>query len=144
LSIPEGLNQQAFCETLSLPILSDHARQTTRQQLFSQKLNSPAHLSEETWQSIGLLNRLLKRLLKTSVQNACSNVYSKTPAQVQLQNRPSRRHNSIPPKMHDVFAVPIFFIVFRETVETGIVISVLLSFLSSHWDPVRMWCCTRS
>lgn len=35
----------------------------------------------------------------------------------------------------DVFAVPIFFIVFRETIETGIVISVLLSFLRQQLGP---------
>ena len=29
----------------------------------------------------------------------------------------------------NVFAVPVFFIVFRETIETGIIISVLLAFL---------------
>ena len=37
--------------------------------------------------------------------------------------------------MPNVFAVPIFFIVFRETIETGIVISVLLSFLKQQLGP---------
>jgi high-affinity iron transporter len=37
--------------------------------------------------------------------------------------------------MYNVFAVPIFFIVFRETIETGIVISVLLSFLKQQLGP---------
>lgn len=31
--------------------------------------------------------------------------------------------------MPNVFAVPIFFIVFRETLETSVIVSVLLSFL---------------
>lgn len=42
--------------------------------------------------------------------------------------------------MVNVFAVPVFFIVFRETLETVIVVSVLLSFLKqqigSQEDPV--------
>jgi hypothetical protein len=37
--------------------------------------------------------------------------------------------------MPNAFAVPIFFIVFRETIETGIVISVLLSFLKQQLGP---------
>ncbi|KAK4960853.1 high-affinity iron permease [Elasticomyces elasticus] len=37
--------------------------------------------------------------------------------------------------MVNVFAVPIFFIVFRETVETGIIVSVLLSFLKQQLGP---------
>jgi high-affinity iron transporter len=37
--------------------------------------------------------------------------------------------------MPNVFAVPIFFIVFRETIETGIVVSVLLSFLRQQLGP---------
>ncbi|OCT50135.1 Plasma membrane iron permease [Cladophialophora carrionii] len=37
--------------------------------------------------------------------------------------------------MPDVFAVPVFFIVFRETLETTIVVSVLLSFLKQQLGP---------
>jgi len=37
--------------------------------------------------------------------------------------------------MPNVFAVPVFFIVFRETIETGIIISVLLSFLKQQLGP---------
>src|SRR5271163_5316562 len=39
--------------------------------------------------------------------------------------------------MPNVFAIPIFFIVFRETVETGIVISVLLSFVTQQLSPAQ-------
>lgn len=39
--------------------------------------------------------------------------------------------------MPEVFAVPVFFIVFRETLETTIVISVLLSFLKQQLGPDR-------
>jgi len=39
--------------------------------------------------------------------------------------------------MVNVFAVPIFFIVFRETLETVIVVSVLLSFLKQQLGPER-------
>ncbi|KIX07945.1 uncharacterized protein Z518_02599 [Rhinocladiella mackenziei CBS 650.93] len=39
--------------------------------------------------------------------------------------------------MPDVFAVPVFFIVFRETLETVIVVSVLLSFLKQQLVPDR-------
>ena len=39
--------------------------------------------------------------------------------------------------MPEVFAVPIFFIVFRETLETTIVVSVLLSFLKQQLGPDR-------
>ena len=34
----------------------------------------------------------------------------------------------------NVFAVPVFFIVFRETIETAIIISVLLAFLKQTLD----------
>lgn len=37
--------------------------------------------------------------------------------------------------MGDVFAVPVFFIVFRETLETTVVVSVLLSFLKQQVGP---------
>jgi high-affinity Fe2+/Pb2+ permease len=37
--------------------------------------------------------------------------------------------------MPEVFAVPVFFIVFRETLETTIVVSVLLSFLKQQLGP---------
>ncbi|EXJ87322.1 high-affinity iron transporter [Capronia epimyces CBS 606.96] len=39
--------------------------------------------------------------------------------------------------MPDIFAVPVFFIVFRETLETSIVVSVLLSFLKQQLGPER-------
>ena len=35
-------------------------------------------------------------------------------------------------KMVNVFAVPVFFIVFREVTETSIVVSVLLAFLKQQ------------
>lgn len=35
----------------------------------------------------------------------------------------------------DLFYVPIFFIIFRETTEAAIIVSVLLSFLSRIFDP---------
>lgn len=35
-------------------------------------------------------------------------------------------------KMPNVFYVPIFFIVFRETIETSIVVSILLTFLKQQ------------
>jgi high-affinity iron transporter len=34
----------------------------------------------------------------------------------------------------NVFAVPIFFVIFRETLETMIIISVLLAFLKQTLD----------
>lgn len=34
----------------------------------------------------------------------------------------------------DVFAVPVFFVVFRETLETVIIVSVLLAFLKQTLD----------
>jgi high-affinity iron transporter len=37
--------------------------------------------------------------------------------------------------MVQVFAVPVFFIVFRETLETGIIVSVLLAFLKQQLGP---------
>lgn len=37
--------------------------------------------------------------------------------------------------MIDVFAVPVFFIVFRETLETSIVVSVLLAFVKQQLGP---------
>lgn len=37
--------------------------------------------------------------------------------------------------MVNVFAVPVFFIVFRETTETSIIVSVLLAFLKQHIGP---------
>lgn len=37
--------------------------------------------------------------------------------------------------MVQVFAVPIFFIVFRETLETSIVVSVLLAFIKQQLGP---------
>lgn len=37
--------------------------------------------------------------------------------------------------MVNVFAVPVFFILFRETVETVIIVSVLLSFLKQQLGP---------
>lgn len=37
--------------------------------------------------------------------------------------------------MPNVFAIPIFFIVFRETLETSIIVSVLLSFLDQELGP---------
>lgn len=39
------------------------------------------------------------------------------------------------PKMVNVFAVPVFFIVFRESIETVIIVSVLLSFLKQQLGP---------
>jgi high-affinity iron transporter len=36
--------------------------------------------------------------------------------------------------MPDVFAVPVFLIVFRETLETVIIVSVLLAFLKQTLD----------
>lgn len=39
--------------------------------------------------------------------------------------------------MVNVFAPPIFFIVFRETLETVIIVSVLLSFLKQQLGPDR-------
>lgn len=38
-------------------------------------------------------------------------------------------------KMADVFAVPVFFIVFRETLETSLVVSILLAFLQKQVGP---------
>ena len=37
--------------------------------------------------------------------------------------------------MADVFAVPVFFIVFRETLETSLVVSILLAFLRQQIGP---------
>jgi high-affinity Fe2+/Pb2+ permease len=37
--------------------------------------------------------------------------------------------------MVNVFAVPVFFIVFRETLETGLVVSILLAFLKQQIGP---------
>lgn len=37
--------------------------------------------------------------------------------------------------MVNVFAVPVFFIVFRESIETVIIVSVLLSFLKQQLGP---------
>lgn len=37
--------------------------------------------------------------------------------------------------MANVFAVPVFFIVFRETVETSLVVSILLAFLKQQMGP---------
>lgn len=37
--------------------------------------------------------------------------------------------------MVNVFAVPVFFIVFRETTETSIIVSVLLAFLKQQLGP---------
>jgi high-affinity iron transporter len=37
--------------------------------------------------------------------------------------------------MVQVFAVPIFFVVFRETLETSIVVSVLLAFIKQQLGP---------
>jgi len=37
--------------------------------------------------------------------------------------------------MVDVFAVPVFFIVFRETLETSLVVSILLAFLKQQIGP---------
>lgn len=37
--------------------------------------------------------------------------------------------------MADVFAVPVFFIVFRETLETSLVVSILLAFLKQQLGP---------
>lgn len=34
----------------------------------------------------------------------------------------------------NVFAVPVFFVVFRETLETAIIVSVLLAFLKQTLD----------
>lgn len=39
--------------------------------------------------------------------------------------------------MVNVFAVPVFFIVFRETLETTIIVSVLLAFLKQQLGPDR-------
>lgn len=39
--------------------------------------------------------------------------------------------------MVNAFAVPVFFIVFRETLETSIIVSVLLSFLKQQLGPDR-------
>lgn len=47
-------------------------------------------------------------------------------------------HANLPPPNHSmtaqVFAVPVFFVVFRETIETVIVVSVLLAFLKQTLD----------
>ena len=37
--------------------------------------------------------------------------------------------------MVQVFAVPIFFVLFRETLETSIVVSVLLAFIKQQLGP---------
>ena len=37
--------------------------------------------------------------------------------------------------MVNVFAVPVFFIVFRETTETSIIVSVLLAFIRQQIGP---------
>jgi high-affinity iron transporter len=37
--------------------------------------------------------------------------------------------------MVNVFAAPVFFIVFRETLETVIIVSILLAFLKQTLDP---------
>lgn len=37
--------------------------------------------------------------------------------------------------MVNVFAIPVFFIVFRETTETSIIVSVLLAFLKQQIGP---------
>jgi high-affinity iron transporter len=34
----------------------------------------------------------------------------------------------------NVFAVPVFFVVFRETLETAVIVSVLLAFLKQTLD----------
>lgn len=39
--------------------------------------------------------------------------------------------------MVNVFAVPVFFIVFREAIETVIIVSVLLSFLKQQLGPEK-------
>ena len=36
--------------------------------------------------------------------------------------------------MPDVFAVPVFLVVFRETLEAAIIVSVLLAFLKQSLD----------
>lgn len=37
--------------------------------------------------------------------------------------------------MVNVFAIPVFFIVFRETTETSIIVAVLLAFLKQQIGP---------
>lgn len=37
--------------------------------------------------------------------------------------------------MASIFALPVFFIVFRETVETSLVVSILLAFLKQQIGP---------
>ena len=39
--------------------------------------------------------------------------------------------------MVNVFAVPVFFIVFRETTETSIIVSVLLAFIKQQLGPAQ-------
>ncbi|KAL2003719.1 hypothetical protein VTN02DRAFT_2622 [Thermoascus thermophilus] len=39
--------------------------------------------------------------------------------------------------MVNVFAVPVFFIVFRETLESGIIVSILLAFIKQQMGPDR-------
>lgn len=39
--------------------------------------------------------------------------------------------------MANVFAVPVFFIVFRETLETSLVVSILLAFLKQQIGPEK-------
>lgn len=46
-----------------------------------------------------------------------------------------RADKVITASMQDVFAVPVFFIVFRETLETSIVVSVLLAFIKQQLGP---------
>lgn len=47
----------------------------------------------------------------------------------QPASQPSQREALPPPKMPDLFALPVFFITFREALETAIIVSVLLAFL---------------
>lgn len=37
----------------------------------------------------------------------------------------------------NVFAVPVFFVIFRETLETAVIVSVLLAFLKQTLDGVN-------
>ena len=54
--------------------------------------------------------------------------------------RQYENHSPHPPttaKMVNVFAVPVFFIVFRETTETSIIVSVLLAFIKQQLGPAQ-------
>ena len=74
-------------------------------------------------------------LLLEQIPTGISGKSSKKKHPVFVKNLPGTcAHSS---NMPEVFAVPVFFIVFRETLETTIVVSVLLSFLKQQLGPDR-------